>query len=315
MEVESLFAEDVVAEDVCGVCFVDRSLEDALDLGVFVAEINEAALSAGGVGGEDHALDEGVGIVFHDGTVLEATGFTFVGITDNGFGIARCVGDGLPFHAGGESCAATAGEFGFGDEIDEGGGSGGYGRLESPIAAGSLVAREGVAFGGTDVAEDALVDVAGIGRGKRGWAMLEGFGGCADEDLIATEDGNHVVASAGAGHRRGAFRFEGFEDFLAAVQAADVAGANARRGFAGFGSGKVVVEGDRGKEFGERDSEALTDDADGVIGEVAIAVVDGVEDGQEGGILIPPLCDDFLIGHWVQYRCVTARKPSRKTGY
>jgi hypothetical protein len=74
----------------------------------------------------------------------------------------------------------------------------------------------------------------------------------------------------------------------------------------------VVVEGDRAEEFGEGDSEALADSADGIIGKIAVAIMYGVEDGKERRVLSLPLRDDFLIGHCPEFRIGRCGKPSRK---
>ena len=115
--------------------------------------------------------------------------------------------------------------------------------------------------------------------------------------MVALQDRDHVVTATGTGHGGGAFGLEGLEDLLAAIKAADVAGADARLVLTVLFAGKVVVEGDRAEELGEGDLEPLADHAKGILGEVAVAVVKGVQRRQERGVLVLPMRDDFLVSH------------------
>ena len=57
-----------------------------------------------------------------------------------------------------------------------------------------------------------------------------------------------------------------------------------------------MVEGDGAVEVGEGRFQAVRDGAEGVIGEVAIAIMEGVEEREERSGLVFPLIDELLIG-------------------
>ena len=57
-------------------------------------------------------------VPFEEGAILKAAWLAFVGIADDGFRLARGLGDGLPLLAGGKARAAPAGELAVGYEGD-----------------------------------------------------------------------------------------------------------------------------------------------------------------------------------------------------
>ena len=57
-----------------------------------------------------------------------------------------------------------------------------------------------------------------------------------------------------------------------------------------------MVKGDGAVEVGEGSFQAMGDGAEGVIREVGITIVKGVEERQERGGLVFPLIDELLIG-------------------
>ncbi len=57
-----------------------------------------------------------------------------------------------------------------------------------------------------------------------------------------------------------------------------------------------MVEGDGAVEVGEGSFQAMGNDAEGVIREVAITIVKGMEERQERGGLVFPVIDEVLIG-------------------
>lgn len=80
------------------------------------------------------------------------------------------------------------------------------------------------------------------------------------------------------------------------MEAADIACANAGCGLAGSFARKVVIERDGAEKFGKRDAESFGDCLDGVVGQVAITIVKGVEQRKEGRWLIFPAFNEGLIG-------------------
>ena len=199
----------------------------------------------------------------HNGAILEAARLTLVRIADDCLWIARCVGDGFPLDAGGESRTAATGEFAGGDEFDQ------LlwravpnGVLQRVVAGGLLVSVDGRAPLGAVVAEHALLDATGIRWWHWGGALDERVFAESDEHRVALDNRDHVVASAAARHRCGTLVFERLQKIACAVQATNVAGAHPRRGFAGFLTREVVVERDGAIEFRDGDLQRLRDRPD-----------------------------------------------------
>ena len=167
-------AEDVVAEESGLAAFGEAFFEEGVGLRVFVAKVDETSRGSGGEARDGHSFDKGEGIVVHEGTVFEAAGLAFVGVADDGFGVAVAVGDGFPLETGGESGTATAREFGGGDGVDDvlwGGGEGFPERVEG-------VSGKGIASGFADVGEEGFSGGAGVGgREGRGGGFEIGGGG------------------------------------------------------------------------------------------------------------------------------------------
>ncbi len=150
--------EDVISQEPGFAAFGEAFFEEGVGFGVFVAEVDEAARGSGGKAGDDHSFDEGEGIVVHEGAVFETAGLAFVGVADDGFGVAVAVGDGFPFESGGESGTATACKFGGGDGVDDVTGRGGEGFFEGVEG----VSGKGVASWFTDVGEEGFAGGAGV---------------------------------------------------------------------------------------------------------------------------------------------------------
>ena len=181
-------------------------------------------------------------VVLHEGAVLEAPGLALVGVADDGLRVARGLGHGLPFHPGGEAGPAAPGELRSVTSVTMSPGEVAHGALQRQVAAGFAVALEAWRA----PARGCWRNSTRRSRRGSGRAAVRGGGAApsaaADPDLVADDDGHHVVAAAGAGHRGGALGAQRLEDLVAAVEAADVPGADPRRGFARGVGRKVVVE-------------------------------------------------------------------------
>lgn len=81
--------KDVFAEEVVGAGFVEGAVEDFCAEGEFAADVDVGEVGVVGVAGDDHALDELVGIFVDDLPVFKGAGFGFVGVADevNRFGV------------------------------------------------------------------------------------------------------------------------------------------------------------------------------------------------------------------------------------
>src|SRR4029077_12436516 len=117
---------------------------------IFVADIENAALRSGDESRDDHAFDEEMRKIGHDEAVLDGAGLAFVCIADNiSDGIGMLAYE-VPLHAGGESRAAHAFQF------------------------GGLELRENVVpgFGWNELANNAVLFAVAVGIGLAGDARL-----------------------------------------------------------------------------------------------------------------------------------------------
>ena len=109
-----------------------------------------------------------------------------------------------------------------------------------------------------------------------------------DPDFVSHNDGHHVVAAPGAGHRGGALGTKSLEDFVPAMEAADVPSTDPRGGFARGFSRKMVVESNRAEKFGDRDPQAAGDSFNSGVTQVAVSIMKGVQERQQRGGLVTP---------------------------
>ena len=118
---------------------------------------------------------------------------------------------------------------------------------------------------------------------------MQRYGSGADEDLVLPEHGYRVVAAPGAGHGRSPFFFKRCEDFPAAFEATDIAGAHAWRQPPGRLARKVVVKGEGAEKLGYGYSESTGHGAKGPFGNIAVPIVEGVQGRQQWcGFAAPP---------------------------
>ena len=77
---------------------------------ILAANVEEAALAAGGESGDRHRLDDGERIAVEQHAILERAGLRLVGVADEIVRTRRLLGDRVPFAAGGKRGAAAAHE-------------------------------------------------------------------------------------------------------------------------------------------------------------------------------------------------------------
>ncbi|OPY60894.1 MAG: hypothetical protein A4E62_03141 [Syntrophorhabdus sp. PtaU1.Bin002] len=87
--------------------FCNRLFKDAGDPFEFTTDIDEGLTGTDGTGGNRHAFNEKVRIVLHDLSVLECSGFPFIGITDQIGRFPRVLCQKAPLHACRESCSSA----------------------------------------------------------------------------------------------------------------------------------------------------------------------------------------------------------------
>ncbi len=87
--------------------------------GVLGTHIDDTLVGFYGLGGDNHALDDGVRVALEQGTVHKGTRVTLVTIADNVFFVALRVQSELPFKPAGEAAAASAAQSGVNDELTD----------------------------------------------------------------------------------------------------------------------------------------------------------------------------------------------------
>ena len=98
----------VLADQAGFVGFIDGALEGFTLADIFAAEVDVAGVRAHREGGDQAALDEGVGVVAQDFAILAGAGLRFVGIDDEVGGARVFLWHERPFEAGREAGAAAA---------------------------------------------------------------------------------------------------------------------------------------------------------------------------------------------------------------
>src|SRR5690606_31590962 len=155
--------EDVPAH-VAGLVGVVEGLGDALlGEGHLAAHVEEGLGGADRVAGDQHALDQLVGVALHEEAVLVGAGLGLVAVDDEVAG-PHAGGAEAPLDAGREAGAAAAEEAGRLHLFVHGGGRLGQRGLEALVAAGGEVALEGVAVVEAEAGGD---DGGGVGDGHQ----------------------------------------------------------------------------------------------------------------------------------------------------
>ena len=107
MEVEAeVGAQDVVAQQAHLLRLGDGRFQAGDRQRVLRADVDIALVAAGGYGGDEHSLDDGVGVALHDGAVHEGAGVAFVAVAHHILLPGGLETDALPLAAGGEAAAA-----------------------------------------------------------------------------------------------------------------------------------------------------------------------------------------------------------------
>src|SRR6266545_7757434 len=143
LEVEAR-ALDVLAEEARAVRLLDGRGDDAPGLDVLAANIDEAQVRADGARGDQHALDQGMGVPLHEVAVLERAGLALVSVDDQVARRRRALGDEAPLDAGRKARAAQAAEVRLLDLLGDGIRLHALGLLPRLVPAGRAIALERV---------------------------------------------------------------------------------------------------------------------------------------------------------------------------
>ena len=87
--------------------------------GILGTDIDEHLTGPNGIGADEHALNEGVGVRLDDGPVHEGAGVALVGVADEVLLLPLCLPGGIPLEPRGEAGAAAAGQAGDLDLLDD----------------------------------------------------------------------------------------------------------------------------------------------------------------------------------------------------
>src|SRR5713226_3704942 len=112
-------AEDIVAEVVARIGFVESSLDDVENVAILASNVDEAFRRANRASRNDDAFDHLVWVHLHQRTVLARAGLGFIGIADDVFRLRRILGNERPFHAGREARAAAPAQVGLPYLVDD----------------------------------------------------------------------------------------------------------------------------------------------------------------------------------------------------
>ena len=137
-------AEDVLADVAGGVRLVERGGDALLGHRHLAADVEEALREAGGVAGDQAALDQLVRVELHQQPVLVGAGLALVAVDDEVAGPDALRGE-APLDAGREAGAAATEDGRRADLLVDGLGRAGQRRLEALVAVGGEEAVERVA--------------------------------------------------------------------------------------------------------------------------------------------------------------------------
>ena len=107
VEVEAA-AEDVRAQQPVGVGRGNGPFQTLRAVRELAPDVDVGGMGADGVGRDEDAFQQHVGIVFDDGPVLERSGLALVGVAAQIDGLVGILGQEAPFHAGAETGPAPA---------------------------------------------------------------------------------------------------------------------------------------------------------------------------------------------------------------
>ena len=140
--------QDVVAQQVHLLRLGDGGFQPADRQGVLGADVDIALVASGGDGGDEHTLNDGVGVALHNGAVHKGAGVALVAVAHHVLFALGLLAHAVPLPSGGEAAAPPAPEAGVHDLLADG-------------LVGHL--EEGLLKGRVAVLGQILVDILGVG--------------------------------------------------------------------------------------------------------------------------------------------------------
>src|SRR5208337_4084321 len=105
-------SQDVLSQPSACIGLFQGTINDVLQIAVFSPDVDIALVGPDGKAGDDHSLDQLVGIVFEQGPVLAGSRLALIRVADNVLGLGGLFGYEAPLHAGVEAGATTPSEAG-----------------------------------------------------------------------------------------------------------------------------------------------------------------------------------------------------------
>ena len=135
-------AENILAQEPACVGVGNRLLHDLQQIAVLATDVDVTGVRSDGDGGDHHAFDHSMRIVFEDQAVFAGAGFAFIPVAQDIFWFGRLPGHERPLHPGAETRAATPAQAGVFHLIDHSVRAHGQGLLHGLIAVQREVAVE-----------------------------------------------------------------------------------------------------------------------------------------------------------------------------
>ena len=134
-------AEDVPPDHILLAQRLNAGVQLIADIPKFAAQINVDCFGLYGVGADQRAFDQLIGVLFHNFAVFESAGLAFIGIDRDVFD-RFMLGDEAPFYAGGEAGAPAPAQAGSLDHINDFGRRHGQRLLQAGEAVVFFVSRQ-----------------------------------------------------------------------------------------------------------------------------------------------------------------------------
>ncbi len=112
-------SQDVLAQQAVFLGLVDGDVQAVDGQRILGPAVDVTLMGADGLGGDDHAFQNGVRVGLQDAAVHEGARVAFVGVAQHVFDVARRGGGELPFHARRETGAAAAAQTRIEDLLDD----------------------------------------------------------------------------------------------------------------------------------------------------------------------------------------------------
>ncbi len=112
-------SQDILPQETQFFHLLDGDLQMLHSDRVFLSHVNVAIFCPHGIGTDDHALENSVGIPFQNRPIHKGTWVPLIRVTDNILGLSFCLAGKLPFHTRGKAGTTPSPQFGPGHFLDD----------------------------------------------------------------------------------------------------------------------------------------------------------------------------------------------------